>query len=157
MKKRILLPLLFCGITVLLTSVSVLPGSQYSPVFMEYADLERSVSYKPGAHPLTNPGKIYYKSPYIFINERYKGVHIINNSVPSAPVNEGFVAVPGCIDIAVKENTLYVDNAVDLVAFDLLTKQVSSRIKQVFPELLSPDGLAYYHNDTKIIVEWKKR
>jgi hypothetical protein len=131
----------------------------YIPVFMKRADLEKSVSYQSISRDMKNPGKIYYKHPYLFINERYKGVHIVNNSNPLTPVNEGFIVVPGCIDMAVKGNIIYLDNAVDLVAFDLITKQVTKRIKNVFPEPLSPENETFYFGDNRedyILVEWKK-
>lgn len=131
---------------------------EYNPIFMERAELERSVAYQSEPQELINPGKIYHKHPYIYINERYKGVHVINNSNPANPVNEGFIRVPGCLDMAVKGDILYLDNAVDLVAFDLSAKQVSHREKNVFPEPLSPTNDYYYGNRPKdyILIEWKK-
>jgi hypothetical protein len=128
------------------------------PIFMKRADLEQSVKYATESRPLKNPGKIYCKDHYIYVNELYKGVHVINNSNPAHPVNEGFIIVPGCIDMAVKGNILYVDNAVDLVAFDLITKQVTQRIKEVLPEPSSPGYWNYYpYNRPKdmILVGWK--
>ena len=132
---------------------------EYVPIFMERSDLEKSVAYRE-ARELINPGKIYYRSPYLFVNERYKGVHVINNSDPRHPVNEGFITAPGCIDMAVQNTILYLDNAIDLVAFDLLKKQEVSRVTDVFPEPLSPDNLYRPASDRPaglIIVEWKKR
>jgi hypothetical protein len=126
---------------------------------MKRADLEKSVFFQPIAVEMENPGKIYYKAPYIYVNERYKGVHIINNSDPRKPVNESFIAAPGCIDMAVKGNTMYLDNAVDLVAFNLTTKEVTKRIKAVFPEPVSPENAVFYSQEDRgdyILVEWKK-
>ena len=126
---------------------------------MKRSDLEQSVSFQSGARTIENPGKIYCKAPYIFVNERYKGVHIINNTDPQNPVKEGFIVVPGCIDMAVKGAILYVDNAVDLVAFDLSSKQVSKRIQKVFPEPISPDNMHYYYSGDRgdfILVGWKE-
>jgi hypothetical protein len=125
---------------------------------MKRADLENSVSYRAAARDMENPGKIYYRKPYIYINEKYKGVHIINNSDPQNPVKEGFIVAPGCIDMAVKGNSMYLDNAVDLVAFDLVSKQVTKRIKNVFPEPVSPENRIYYgeNRGEYILVEWKK-
>jgi hypothetical protein len=92
------------------------------------------------------------------VNERYKGIHVINNANPAHPVNEGFIIAPGCIDMAVKDHTLYLDNSVDLVAFDLNTQTVTRRLKNVFPEPAGPDNSIYYgpREGDLILVEWKK-
>ncbi|MDL2221520.1 hypothetical protein LJC35_03080 [Parabacteroides sp. OttesenSCG-928-N08] len=131
----------------------------YTPVFLERAELEKSVTYESSPRELMNPGKIYYNDSYIYVNERYKGVHVINNSNPASPVNEGFIVVPGCVDIAAKGNTLYLDNSVDMIAFDLKAKQVTERIRNVFPEPLSPNGEYFYDYNRPeglILVEWKQ-
>jgi hypothetical protein len=131
----------------------------YSPVFLSREALENSVKYIPGARDMVQTGKIYYRTPYIYVNERYKGVHVINNTNPARPVNEGFILVPGCIDMAVKENILYVDNAVDLVSFDLDSKQVTKRIRNVLPEPLPPEDFRFYglnRPEGYILVEWRK-
>ena len=131
----------------------------YYPVFMERTELEKSVFYKSGERAMENPGKIYYKEPYIYINERYKGVHIVNNSDPANPIKEGFITAPGCIDIAVKGSIMYLDNAVDLVAFDLNTKNETSRIKEILPEPIAPAGVYYSYErpNDMILVGWNKR
>ncbi|MDR0748833.1 MAG: hypothetical protein LBF62_04600 [Tannerellaceae bacterium] len=136
----------------------VMYRGEYSPVFMKRADLEKSVSFQPGERALANPGKIYSKPPYIYINERYKGIHVVNNTDPAHPVTEGFIVAPGCMDMAVKEHILYLDNAVDLVAFDLAAGKVCRRVKDVFPEPIAPDNSYYYgiKEEDMIIVEWKK-
>ncbi|MDR1938904.1 MAG: hypothetical protein LBQ73_10475 [Tannerellaceae bacterium] len=133
-------------------------GGAYKPVYMKRADLENSVSYQPQGRKLTNPGKIYSKPPYIYINERYRGIHVINNADPAHPVNEGFIIAPGCIDMAVKDHIIYIDNSVDLVAFDLNAKKVTKRVKNIFPEPVAPDNSYYngFREDDMVIVEWKK-
>ena len=132
----------------------------YTPVFMSRETLDNSVKYIAEARDMKQTGKIYYRSPYIYVNERYKGVHVINNTNPAHPVHEGFILAPGCIDMAVKENILYLDNAVDLVSFDLDNRQVTKRIRNVFPEPLPPDDFYYYRFSNRpegyVIVEWKK-
>ncbi|MBC7422101.1 MAG: hypothetical protein H7334_01465, partial [Ferruginibacter sp.] len=52
--------------------------------------------------PLQNTGKLFLYGKYIFINEVNKGVHIIDNSTPQLPKNIAFIAIPGNVDIAVK-------------------------------------------------------
>jgi hypothetical protein len=150
---------LLIGIFLLSTSFSdtYFRNWNYIPIFMKRSDLDNSVTYQSEARMMENPGKIYFKSPYIYINERYKGVHVINNSDPYNPIKEGFIVAPGCIDMAVKGDVMYIDNAVDLVAIDLLAKTVTKRIKNVFPEPISPDNNVYYeNNDEYVVVEWKK-
>ena len=153
--------LLVAGVFLVITSFSepyYYENWKYTPVFMKRSDLEQSVSFQTGARVMENPGKIYFKPPYIFINEKYKGVHIINNANPQNPVNEGFIVAPGCIDIAVKGTVMYLDNSVDLVAFDLSSKQVTKRIRNVFPEPVSPDNEFFHHRgsqDDFILVGWK--
>ena len=132
----------------------------YTPVFISRETLENSVKYVPGARDMIQTGKIYYLAPYIYVNERYKGVHVINNTNPARPVNEGFILAPGCLDMAVKGNILYLDNAVDLVSFDLVSKQVTKRIQNAFPEPVPPNDFYYfnYYNRPEgyVLVEWKR-
>ncbi|MDR2118567.1 MAG: hypothetical protein LBP25_03420 [Tannerellaceae bacterium] len=151
--------LLFCFLS---TSTSGYDGMmpafdrEYTPVLMKRADLENSVRYRPEARALTNPGKIYAKPPYIYVNERYKGVHVINNTDPAHPVKEGFISAPGCMDMAVKGDILYLDNSVDLVAFHLAFRKVTRRVKNVFPQPLAPDNSTYYPEEGMVVVGWKK-
>lgn len=160
-KMKPLLPCLFLIGTLLLSTSSVGPDfyeGSYTAVFMERSELERSVFFEQKSRDLINPGKIYCKDNYIFINEKYKGIHVIDNSTPANPKQVGFIIAPGCIDIAVKGNTLYLDNAVDLVAFNLETREVTERIRDVFPEPGSPENFYYYGNRpaNTILVGWKK-
>ena len=115
--------------------------SDYFPVLMQREDLEKSVKFL-DAREIDRPGKIYYKDQVIFLNEKYKGFHLIDNSDPSNPRNMGFLNIPGSIDIAIKNNSLLADNATDLVSIDLTNPElpvVTERIKNVFPESTPPD------------------
>jgi hypothetical protein len=63
--------------------------------------------------------------------------------------------------MAIKDNIIYLDNSVDLVAFDLMTKKEVKRIPAIFPEPACPDNSsAWYDYDRReglIIVEWLTR
>jgi hypothetical protein len=131
--------------------------SNYRAVYMDRETLEHSVSLLETGKEIKNPGKIYVKHPYLFINEKYKGVHIFDNTDPAKPVNKGFIVAPGCLDMAVKNNIIYLDNAVDMVCFDFKTGKEMKRIPKVFPPLVAPDGSSQNHPDEFIIVEWVKR
>jgi len=115
----------------------------YNPVFMLRSEMEKNVKLE-GPKTILNPGKIYLKDHFIFINEKYRGIHVIDNTNPEDPTNVAFINVDGCIDIAMKNNVLYADNAVDLIAIKLdehMTEiEVTERIKNTFPEPVSPEG-----------------
>ena len=139
----------------------------YKPVLMDRASLEKSIKWHSPAQ-IKSPGKIYYKDKFIMISERYKGVHIVDNTDPENPVMKGYISVPGCVDMAMKENTLYVDNAVDLVAIDVSKTnigqiEVKKRVKATFPELVPPDNMVLptrYRKENRppnsVIVNWEK-
>jgi hypothetical protein len=160
MKKTLLYLLLpvFLAVSLHLSGDSVLPGSEYRPVFMTRDELNRSVFYVAEGRALNDPAKIYSLAPYIYVSERYKGIHIINNSNPRSPVNEAFIVAPGCLDMAIKDGILYIDNAVDLVAFDLTAKTVVQRLTHVLPEPSAPGLYAYLPDrpEGMILVGWKK-
>jgi len=89
-----------------------------SPEYMSYKDLRSSFAMK-SAQTIHQPGKIYFKDEFIFINEYQKGIHIIDNSDPSQPNQLTFLTIPGNIDMAIKGNMLYVDSYIDLVTIDI--------------------------------------
>jgi hypothetical protein len=130
----------------------------YTPFFMERSELERSVSYSDEVRQMVNPGKIWINTngDKIYVVEKYKGVHIIDNSNPEFPRQTKFITAPGCMDVAVKDNIIYLDNAVDLVAFDLTSGEVTERLKDFFPAPVSPNGQQYNSGvDGMILVGWK--
>jgi hypothetical protein len=92
--------------------------TEYTPIYVLPDTIDKEIKIE-APRPLKNPGKIYFYQDYIFINEPYEGFHIINNKVPSAPVNERFVRLVGNVDLAVKDDYLYADAYIDLVIIDL--------------------------------------
>jgi hypothetical protein len=105
------------------------------PVYMDYPTLRSSVGAVSAREPV-RPGKIYFKGNYLFIVEYKEGIHVIDVSNPANPQNKLFIEVPGCIDIAIKNNSLYADSYVDLVTIDLsdITKpKETGRLKDVLP------------------------
>ncbi len=82
--------------------------------------------------------KIYnYKDgDILLINERNKGIHVINNRVKETPQNIAFIEIPGNIDMAVKDGYMYVDSFTDLLVLDI--RDINSiktvyRKEKVFP------------------------
>ncbi|MBT8312573.1 MAG: hypothetical protein HKP23_07090 [Flavobacteriaceae bacterium] len=69
--------------------------------------------------PVNESGKIYAYDQYIFVNDKYKGVHVIDNSDPGNPQKISFIKIAGNVDISVKDNYLYADSITDLMVFDI--------------------------------------
>ncbi|MDF7810877.1 hypothetical protein [Hymenobacter sp. YC55] len=113
----------------------------YCPQLMERAVLEKSVEAL-SARPMHNTGKIYVRGHYLFINEKYEGIHVVDNQNPAAPRIISFLRIPGNIDMAVKGNLLYADNGPDLVTIDITNPaavQVKGRVRDAFRELPPPE------------------
>lgn len=134
-----------------------------SPVYMGYEELRQAV--KPtGARDLVNPGKIYFKDNYIFVVEEREGIHIINLANPSNPQKVGFIEIPGCVDVAIKQSTLYADSYIDLVAIDvsdLNNIREVARIKDVLPYLVPPTEndyrMAEVDKDKGVVTGWETK
>jgi hypothetical protein len=115
--------------------------ASYRPLYMTRTALESSVAPLP-PQPLRNTGKIFLRGPYIFINEKYEGIHIIDNHDPANPRPISFLRIPGNVDMAVQGNLLYADNGPDLVTVDISNPeraQLASRVPNAFRELPMPE------------------
>lgn len=107
---------------------------------------------------IESPGKIFIYDNYIFLNEPDKGVHVIDNTNPSNPVDKAFIDIPGNEDIAVKGNTLYADMYGDLVSIDIsdpLHAKLLKTLPGVFPERNYLGGFAT--NNNMVVVGWERK
>lgn len=152
MKKLVLRAVTFFVLLVAFTSckdkcVETNTYRGYESVMISLNELRTSVKTL-APQDLVNPGKIYVKDNYLFINEVKKGFHIIDNSNPASPKAIAFVQVLGNIDIAVQGNILYADSYTDFVAFDISNptaiKEVS-RVNEVFT-YGTADGISWSYN-----------
>lgn len=131
----------------------------FRPVYASYEEVSTIKTLEP--QPLKNPGKIYIKGGFLFINEQGKGIHIVDNSDPAHPQKISFVSVPGNIDMAVKEQVLYVDNSVDLVALDITDPRkvtVLKRVKNAYPYPSYPEQRGQFEcadPEKGMVVRWE--
>ena len=108
---------------------------RYEPVYMTYEELRQPISGKE-PQDLNKLGKIYIYKEYLLVNYPNTGIHIFDNTDPAHPINLIFLNIPGNVDIAVKDDVLYADSYIDLVAFDLLDindVHEIKRVQNVFP------------------------
>lgn len=131
------------------------------PQYMSYADLRQPVKSK-AAYEIQTAGKIYIKDNYLFVNEKYKGIHVFDNSNPGSPVNLAFLDIPGNVDLAVRGNFLYADNYVDLIVLDISNINAPlevARVKDIFPytipEATSTYPISNIDKDQGVIVGWQ--
>ena len=111
----------------------------------------------------TQPGKIYAWGQYIFQNELYEGIHIIDNSQPDQPHKIAFVNIPFNTEFAVRGSYIYANNISDLIVIDIQDPQhpvVLNRIKDAFPVILQnhPPAHGYFvcpDPSKGIVVNWE--
>jgi len=117
-------------------------GFEYEPVIVTRSVLESSVELQQ-PRDIEDPGRIYVKDGYIFINEKYKGIHVISNADSTNPVNKAFIRIPGCLNMAIKKNVMYADNSADLIAIDISNPEnivIKDRERDVLADPIPPDN-----------------
>jgi len=131
------------------------------PVYLSWSEL-RKPALPQSPEAIGEQGKIYLKDNYLFINEKYKGIHVFDNSNPSSPEDIGFIKIPGNVDMAIKGNLLYADSYVDLVVFDISNihnPHEIYRLKNIFPytipETTEPYPISQIDTAKGVIVGWK--
>jgi hypothetical protein len=113
----------------------------FKPVYKTLSAV-RSDMQGMAARDMKQTGKLYVYGSFVFISEPGFGIHIIDNSNPSSPVNLSFIPIPGNQDLAVKGDYLYADSYGDLVVFDISNP---AKIKVVkFLDYVFPDRSQYY-------------
>jgi hypothetical protein len=132
--------------------------SKYAPVIMKRTDFENSVKLI-GNQTISKHGKIYIKHNTLLVNDLNKGFQIYDYSDSQNPIPISYLNIPGSTDISIRNNTLYINQAVDLVT--LLynnidnTISITNRNRNVFPKLQSPDGFSATISDDEVIIYWK--
>ncbi|WP_396591594.1 LVIVD repeat-containing protein [Allomuricauda sp. R78024] len=133
------------------------------PLIMSKAEFANGVDII-APRPIDESGKVYTYEDYIFINDKYQGVHVIDNSNPQQPQKVSFIKIPGNVDISVKDDFLYADSLMDLVVIDisdLNNLNTVNRLENVlYNNIFFPfeaDIVEYdtYDYDTEILVGWE--
>ena len=129
----------------------------YKPVYKTTAEVRSNIKSNAPKN-IENPGKIYIRGQFIFLNEIDQGIHVIDDSNPSMPKNIAFIDIPGNMDLAVKGNTLYADLYTDLVAIDISDPHhvvLKKVIEGVFPDRYY--GIVFNPDSSQVIASWEQR
>ncbi len=133
------------------------------PLTMTKAEFKNSVDII-APIPIKESGKIYAYENYIFVNDKFKGVHVIDNSNPASPQKISFIKIAGNVDISVKNNYLYADSITDLVVLDISdinNIQIVNRLENVLRDNVvwpaEADFFEYeeWDYENEILVGWE--
>lgn len=168
------LPLLLFTITILASCWEENPGKNQSaqkvwgnkPIYGSTNDAKQ-ITYIDSALPVLFPGNIYAKGNRIYQLEIGRGIHVIDNSVPSNAHRIGFITVNGSSQISIKDNNLFTNSYDDLVVLDISTTNAVSLLKRIsgaFPEgkknyfLSEPVETGYYEctREDSVVIGWRK-
>lgn len=129
----------------------------FEPLYKTSAEVRANIKSNP-AREVQNPGKIFIRGNYIFLNELEKGIHVIDNTNPSSPKNIAFIDIPGNMDLAVKGNTLYADLYTDLVTLDI--SDPMNVVKRNIADGVFPGrfygGIYLSADSDKVVFDWVK-
>jgi hypothetical protein len=133
------------------------------PILMNKTDFRNSVEVQ-SPKPIDETGKIYAYDQYIFVNNKFHGIQVIDNTNPALPQAIAYIKVPGNVDIAIKDDYLYADSSSDLVVFDISDMdniKVIERLEDVFsvydyqiPEAADYADFGSFNYSEEIIVGW---
>lgn len=132
------------------------------PITMTRAEFANSVDIVDPI-PIDESGKIYAYGDYIFVNDKYRGVHVIDNSNPEAPRKISFIKIAGNVDISIKDDFLYADSITDLIVLDISdidTIEIVNRLEGVLrdnvvwpaAEIFEWEDIDY---ENEILVGWE--
>lgn len=135
---RTSLALLFISAVVLFSScekLETLPANVMAmkPLYTDGDDASLIKAEDP--RPFGTLGAISERGSYLYIIERYKGIHVIDNSDPNNPINIAFWNIPGCVALTLSGDRLYVQNTKNLWVIkvvDVKEIQVIDKEEDVF-------------------------
>jgi hypothetical protein len=127
----------------------------YRPLYQSLEEYKNSISYYEDI-ALLNPGKLYIKGDYKFVGDINRGVHVYDNTNAENPILVGFYYLPGNIDIAIKNNTMYANSYSNLLALDITDPQnitLQKVLVKAFPDVFKY-GQSVVGEDGGIAVAW---
>lgn len=91
---------------------------EHIPVLEDLTTITSSYSVRED-FPIEKPGNIYTYGELLLVGEKFKGIHILNNSNPSSPQPLKFIDLKGNGNFSIQNNILFAENGPDLLSIDI--------------------------------------
>ncbi len=130
----------------------------YTPLYQSKEVFQKRIRSYTEDVELLNPGKLMVYKNWKFVTDVNRGVHIYNDTDPSNPVKVAFINVPGILDIALKNHTLYVNAYSALVAIDIEDPNkafMTEFIPNAFPPVYQSWMGTYMDSLGNVAVAWQ--
>ena len=154
MKKFVILAFVAICFSSCLKDVGKKHYQIYTPIIETTSSLRAKVkSIAP--IDVANAGKLFVIGNYVFLNEKEKGIHVIDNSNPANPINKAFLVIPGNTDLWISNNVLYANCYADFLAIDIadITNIVLSKtFEDVFADVRFING--YSTAQGSVVTGW---
>jgi len=157
MKTKILFTTLFLA----LLSSSCIKDKGYKTYTISRPEYSVKSGVKEGAklqepQALKNPGSFVLYNTTMYINEKNKGIHVIDYRNPTSPVNKGFVPIPGNLGISLNNGVLYADCYCDLFVFKLLADQ-TIQFQNSVPNTFLTRMQTFNYDTNYVTLNWIKK
>lgn len=129
----------------------------YTPIIETTTSLRAKVKSTAGID-VANAGKLFVIGNYVFLNEKEKGIHVIDNTNPAKPINKAFLVIPGNTDLWVDNNVLYANCYTDFLAINIadINNIVTTKvIEDIFLDIRFING--YSTAQGSVITGWNVR
>lgn len=87
------------------------------PEYFDALDFSGIETLEP--QPIINQGAIVKNGDYLFVNDRKRGIHVIDNSQPGDPFYMFFWKIPGNQKFTINDDYLYADNGPHLLVINI--------------------------------------
>lgn len=109
------------GFLILFSNIGCIPDdvleSGMAPIYANPDDFSKIKFEEPRISE--NHGNVVLYKQYVFINEKNKGIHVIDNYDPLNPIRLGFIYIEGNSIFTVNDGYLYADNSIHLLTIDI--------------------------------------
>lgn len=122
--NRILYILLFACSCFVFSSCFDLPeghtGTGLKPVYISPEDF--SLIFTDDPRESVDQGSFFADPEFFYINERFKGIHVFDNTNVNNPVKIHFWNIPGNSEFSIEGDLLFADNSRHLLTIDISNK-----------------------------------